>query len=89
MSARCINLLLMYLTHAVALSATWKVMKPHIHQLVVSCIFPMTCFDDEDQMLWDEDPHEYIRKVSTALDCSASASARDKVSFVRAAVCWP
>eukprot|EP00891_Asterochloris_glomerata_P009638 jgi/Astpho2/9638/fgenesh1_pm.00146_%23_24_t len=62
MSARCINLLLMYLTHAVALSATWKVMKPHIHQLVVSCIFPMTCFDDEDQMLWDEDPHEYIRK---------------------------
>ena len=66
MSARCINLLLMYLTHAVALSATWKVMKPHIHQLVVSCIFPMTCFDDEDQMLWGEDPHEYIRKVSTA-----------------------
>ena len=28
-----------------------------------SVVFPMLCFSDEDEELWRNDPHEYIRKV--------------------------
>ena len=58
------NLLLQYLTHSLQLSATWKAMKPHVHDILARCVFPLMCFSDEDAELWAEDPQEFIRKVS-------------------------
>lgn len=62
---RVINLMLRYLTYAIELSQTWKLIKPHINDLLTKCVFDLMCFDDEDAELWQEDPQEYIRKVSS------------------------
>lgn len=59
---RVINLLLHYISAAVAQPETWKVIKPHAPSLALSVAFPLACFNDEDQELWDLDPQEYIRK---------------------------
>ena len=64
MAPRVTNLALQYVTTGVALSSSWKVMKPHMSSLLASVVFPLCCFDDEDEELWDDDPQEYIRKVS-------------------------
>ena len=58
-----VNLVLQYLTHAVGVSSSWKLVKPHITTLLTNCVFPLMCFDDEDAELWEDDPQEYIRKV--------------------------
>ncbi len=63
---RVTNLALQYITTGIALSSSWKVMKPHMQSLMANVVFPLCCFDDEDQELWDEDPQEYIRKVGRA-----------------------
>lgn len=64
---RVTNLALQYITTGVSLSASWKTMKPHMQSLLANVVFPLCCFDDEDQELWDEDPQEYIRKVGSGL----------------------
>ena len=51
------------MSHAVGVSSSWKLIKPHMATLVSSCVFPLMCFDDEDAELWEDDPQEYIRKV--------------------------
>lgn len=66
-SPRVINLMLRYLTHAIELNPTWKLIKPHIHDLLTKCVFDLMCFTDEDAELWEFDPQEYIRKVSSCL----------------------
>jgi hypothetical protein len=71
---RVVNLALQYLTTAVGLSYTWKTLKPHTNSLLSSVVFPLCCFNDEDEELWRDDPQEYIRKV-----CPPAPS-----SF-----CWP
>ena len=57
------NLALNYLQHAMKSAATWKLLKPHVPALMQRVLFPLMCFADEDQELWDDDPHEYVRKV--------------------------
>lgn len=69
LSPRVTNSTVQYLTHAVQLSRTYKLMKPHLHALLINAIFPLCCFDDSDEAMWQEDPHEYIRKVKKSL-CS-------------------
>ena len=67
--------MLRYLTHAIELGPTWKLIKPHIHQLLTKCVFDLMCFDDEDAELWEDDPQEYIRKVSSGVEsCCMIAS---------------
>lgn len=63
MAPRVTNLALQYITTGVSLSSSWKVMKPHMGSLLASVVFPLCCFDDEDEELWEDDPQEYIRKV--------------------------
>ncbi|KAE8670295.1 Importin beta-like SAD2-like protein [Hibiscus syriacus] len=36
-----------------------KILECHLYLLGV---FPLMCFNDNDQKLWEEDPHEYVRK---------------------------
>ena len=64
MAPRVTNLALQYITTGVALGSSWKTMKPHMGSLLANVVFPLCCFDDEDEELWEEDPQEYIRKVS-------------------------
>eukprot|EP00216_Chloropicon_sp_CCMP2111_P001287 CAMPEP_0198243276 /NCGR_PEP_ID=MMETSP1446-20131203/26275_1 /TAXON_ID=1461542 ORGANISM="Unidentified sp, Strain CCMP2111" /NCGR_SAMPLE_ID=MMETSP1446 /ASSEMBLY_ACC=CAM_ASM_001112 /LENGTH=1052 /DNA_ID=CAMNT_0043927057 /DNA_START=26 /DNA_END=3184 /DNA_ORIENTATION=+ len=61
-SPRSINLALQYLTHALPHKLTYGVMKPHFQQIMFSVLFPLACFQNEDSELWEEDPHEYVRK---------------------------
>jgi len=53
-----------YLEYAVGIASVYKVMKPHVQTLLCGIIFPIMCFDDEDQELWDTDPQEYVRKAT-------------------------
>ncbi|CAB4031374.1 importin-7-like, partial [Paramuricea clavata] len=36
-------------------------MKPHMHAIIVEVVFPIMCYTDEDQELWEDDPYEFIR----------------------------
>lgn len=40
----------------------YALLQPHLDVLLFEIIFPLMCFNDDDQVLWDEDPHEYVRK---------------------------
>ncbi|KAL2806508.1 importin-7 [Daubentonia madagascariensis] len=40
---------------------TWKNLKPHIQGIIQDVIFPLMCYTDADEELWQEDPYEYIR----------------------------
>ncbi|KAI4803046.1 hypothetical protein KUCAC02_006605 [Chaenocephalus aceratus] len=54
---QCLNYLNLGLSH----SLTWKHMKPHMQTICQEVIFPLMCYKDEDEKLWQEDPYEYIR----------------------------
>ncbi|CAL5032954.1 unnamed protein product [Urochloa decumbens] len=59
---RVINLILQYLTNSVTKNSMYQLMQPQMDIIMFEIIFPLLCFNDNDQMLWDEDPHEYVRK---------------------------
>ena len=40
----------------------YSLLQPRLDVLLFEIIFPLMCFNDNDQKLWDEDPHEYVRK---------------------------
>ncbi|GAU12054.1 hypothetical protein TSUD_00190 [Trifolium subterraneum] len=40
----------------------YTVLQPRLDVLLFEIVFPLMCFNDDDQKLWDEDPHEYVRK---------------------------
>jgi Cse1 len=63
LSPRVVNLTLQYLTVGIRQARTWKLLQPHVPELMQRVLFPLMCFGDEDQELWDDDPLEYIRKV--------------------------
>jgi len=40
----------------------YHLLQPQLDIILFEIIFPLMCFNDNDQKLWDEDPHEYVRK---------------------------
>uniref|UniRef100_A0A8D3E413 Importin N-terminal domain-containing protein n=1 Tax=Scophthalmus maximus TaxID=52904 RepID=A0A8D3E413_SCOMX len=58
---QCLNYLNQGLSHAL----TWRQMKPHMQTICQEVIFPLMCYKDEDEKLWQEDPYEYIRMKFT------------------------
>jgi hypothetical protein len=40
----------------------YQLMQPLMGIILFEIIFPLLCFNDNDQTLWDEDPHEFVRK---------------------------
>ncbi|GAB2226832.1 hypothetical protein Droror1_Dr00008623 [Drosera rotundifolia] len=59
---RVINLILQYLSNSVSKVSMYQLLQPRLDVLLFEIIFPLMCFNDTDQKLWDEDPHEYVRK---------------------------
>ncbi|KAG5458615.1 MAG: armadillo-type protein, partial [Olpidium bornovanus] len=43
-------------------TATWKEMKPYVDVIVTRFIFPMLCFSDRDDEVWEDDAVEYVHK---------------------------
>ncbi|XP_071703808.1 importin beta-like SAD2 [Rutidosis leptorrhynchoides] len=40
----------------------YKLLQPRHDVVYFEIIFPLMCFNDNDRILWEEDPHEYVRK---------------------------
>ncbi|KAL8105776.1 importin beta-like SAD2 [Apium graveolens] len=59
---RVTNLTLQYLSNSVSKNNTYALLQPRLDVVLFEIIFPLMCFNDNDQKLWDEDPHEYVRK---------------------------
>ena len=62
MPSRVSHLLLSFLVDGIKHKVTWNLMKPHTEILVTRLIFPMLCFTEADQELWEDDPNEFIQK---------------------------
>ncbi|XP_028414621.1 importin-7-like [Dendronephthya gigantea] len=58
---RVLQMALNYLKNGVSNALHWKVMKPHMHTIIVEIVFPIMCHTDEDEELWQDDPYEFIR----------------------------
>ncbi|TYK24814.1 importin beta-like SAD2 [Cucumis melo var. makuwa] len=59
---RVTNLILQYLSNSISKNSMYSLLQPRLDSLLFEIIFPLMCFNDNDQKLWDEDPHEYVRK---------------------------
>ncbi|XP_043705839.1 importin beta-like SAD2 [Telopea speciosissima] len=59
---RVTNLILQYLSNSISKNSMYQLLQPRLDVLVFEIIFPLMCFNDNDQKLWNEDPHEYVRK---------------------------
>ncbi|KAM7261408.1 hypothetical protein ACFE04_008775 [Oxalis oulophora] len=59
---RVTNLILQYLSNSVSKNNMYSLLQPRLDVLLFEIIFPLMCFNDNDQKLWEEDPHEYVRK---------------------------
>ncbi|XP_066524159.1 importin-8 isoform X2 [Hoplias malabaricus] len=67
-SPRVLQQTLNYLTQSISHSITWKQMKPHMQTITQEVVFPLMCYKDEDEKLWQEDPYEYIRMKFNMFD---------------------
>ncbi|XP_031254768.1 importin beta-like SAD2 [Pistacia vera] len=59
---RVTNLVLQYLSNSISKNIMYNLLQPRLDVLLFEIVFPLMCFNDNDQKLWDEDPHEYVRK---------------------------
>ncbi|KAK8960329.1 hypothetical protein KSP40_PGU015226 [Platanthera guangdongensis] len=59
---RVINLVLQYLNCSISRGSMYQLLQPQMDIVLFEIIFPLMCFNDNDQRLWNEDPHEYVRK---------------------------
>nr|KYP64849.1 putative importin-7 isogeny [Cajanus cajan] len=59
---RVINLILQYLSNSISRNSMYTMLQPRLDVLLFEIVFPLMCFNDNDQKLWVEDPHEYVRK---------------------------
>ncbi|XP_030467372.2 importin beta-like SAD2 [Syzygium oleosum] len=59
---RVTNLILQYLSNSISKNSMYHLLQPRLEVLLFEIVFPLMCFNDNDQKLWDEDPHEYVRK---------------------------
>ncbi|KAL5542858.1 hypothetical protein UlMin_010568 [Ulmus minor] len=59
---RVTNLILQYLSNSISKNSMYNLLQPQLDVILFEIVFPLMCFNDNDQKLWDEDPHEYVRK---------------------------
>ncbi|OIT27271.1 importin beta-like sad2 [Nicotiana attenuata] len=79
---RVTHLVLQYLSNSISKSNMYILLQPRLDIVLFEIIFPLMCFNDNDQKLWEEDPHEYVRKSYDIIEDSYSprAAARDFVT---------
>ena len=51
----------------------YRILKPHLDTMFREIIFPVICFNAQDQELWNEDPQEYLRKEFGRSFCGITA----------------
>lgn len=51
-----------FLSQAIKPKITWNELQNHLEMLITKFIFPLCCFSDQDEALWEDDPAEYIRE---------------------------
>ncbi|XP_065012601.1 importin beta-like SAD2 isoform X1 [Musa acuminata AAA Group] len=59
---RVTNLILQYLSSSISKTSMYQLLQPQLDIILFEIVFPLMCFNDNDQKLWSEDPHEYVRK---------------------------
>ncbi|KAM6545760.1 hypothetical protein CsatB_026496 [Cannabis sativa] len=59
---RVTNLILQYLSNSISKLSMYTLLQPRLEVILFEIVFPLMCFNDNDQKLWEEDPHEYVRK---------------------------
>uniref|UniRef100_A0A182VLJ7 Importin N-terminal domain-containing protein n=1 Tax=Anopheles merus TaxID=30066 RepID=A0A182VLJ7_ANOME len=67
-SPRVMTNTLDYIKTAVSHAFSWKMLKPHIMEIIRDVIFPLMSYTDADEELWESDPIEYIRKKFDVFD---------------------
>uniref|UniRef100_A0A1W7RAB8 Importin-7 n=1 Tax=Hadrurus spadix TaxID=141984 RepID=A0A1W7RAB8_9SCOR len=60
-SPRVLQQALNYVNQAVNHAFSWKFLKIHMMPIIQEVVFPLMCYTDQDEDLWNTDPHEYIR----------------------------
>ncbi|XP_076030766.1 importin-7 msk isoform X2 [Oratosquilla oratoria] len=60
-SPRVLQQTLHYLEQGVSQAIVWKLLKPHMLAIIQDVLFPLMCYSDADQELWNTDPYEYVR----------------------------
>ncbi len=60
-SPRVVQLSLDYVNTGVSHALTWKIMKPHIFEIIRDVLFPLMSHTEADAELWESDPYEYVR----------------------------
>lgn len=55
------QLIFNYLNEALSHANSWKLIRPHFQEIFVDIVFPLLCYNDDDNQLWHDDPYEYIR----------------------------
>ena len=58
------RLSLQYVSNAIELSPTYRLIKPHMDFILFRVIFPSLCLTVEDIKLFEDDPIEFIRKIN-------------------------
>lgn len=50
-----------YINTSISHAISWKLIKPHMVQIIRDIVFPLMSYSDSDAELWNTDPYEYIR----------------------------
>mmetsp|Transcript_31253 Transcript_31253/g.65192 ORF Transcript_31253/g.65192 Transcript_31253/m.65192 type:complete len:856 (+) Transcript_31253:3-2570(+) len=64
---RVVHLCLTFVTSAVELSATYKLLKPHLDFLLYQVCFPVLCLSQSDVECFENDPVEFVHKQNSPL----------------------
>ena len=60
-SPRVMQQALNYINTAISHAHSWKLIKPHMLQIIQDIVFPLMSYSESDAELWDTDPYDYIR----------------------------
>ncbi|KAF8215061.1 armadillo-type protein [Mycena galopus ATCC 62051] len=60
-SKKCQYQMITFFTECIKPKSTWTLLKPHVQTLVETFVFPQLSFNANKQLLWAEDPVDYVR----------------------------
>lgn len=60
LSDRTLHYIISYFDKCINPKSTWSLLKSHTESIIAHIIFPLMCFSEKDQEMWELDPIEYI-----------------------------